>query len=229
MPILESLGTSKEVSSPDGVLTIIDDISFQVEAGQSVAIAGPSGSGKSTLLALLAGLDVPTRGEVRLNGAPFSTLDEDARARTRAGQVGFVFQSFHLVPSMTALENVRLPLELVNAEHPDERAAAALAEVGLAHRARYPARSLSGGEQQRCALARAFVARPRLLFADEPTGNLDAMNGQRIADLLFDLNHHHGTTLILVTHESQLASRCDRMLHLCGGKLVVAKSESSSP
>ena len=229
MPILESLGTSKEVSSPDGVLTIIDDISFQVEAGQSVAIAGPSGSGKSTLLALLAGLDVPTRGEVRLNGAPFSTLDEDARARTRAGQVGFVFQSFHLVPSMTALENVRLPLELVNAEHPDERAAAALAEVGLAHRARYPARSLSGGEQQRCALARAFVARPRLLFADEPTGNLDAMNGQRIADLLFDLNHHHGTTLILVTHESQLASRCDRTLHLCGGKLVAAKSESSSP
>ena len=229
MPILESLGTSKEVSSPDGVLTIIDDISFRVDVGQSIAIAGPSGSGKSTLLAILAGLDVPTRGEVRLNDAPFSKLDEDARARARAGQVGFVFQSFHLVPSMTALENVRLPLELVNAERPDEQAAAALAEVGLEHRARYPARSLSGGEQQRCALARAFVARPRLLFADEPTGNLDALNGQRIADLLFELNRQHGTTLILVTHEPLLARRCDRTLQIAGGKLVPEQSGSVRP
>jgi putative ABC transport system ATP-binding protein len=211
------------------VLTIIDDISFRVEIGQSVAITGPSGSGKSTLLALLAGLDVPTRGEVRLNDRPFSRLDEDARARVRAGEVAFVFQSFHLVPSMTALENVRLPLEIMNTERQDERAAAALAEVGLDHRARYLARSLSGGEQQRCALARAFVTRPKLLFADEPTGNLDAQNGQRIADLMFSLNRTHGTTLILVTHEPQLASRCDRTLRLAGGRLVAEPSEPLQP
>jgi putative ABC transport system ATP-binding protein len=229
LPILESLGTSKEVNSPDGVLTIVDDISFRVEIGQSVAITGPSGSGKSTLLALLAGLDVPTRGEVRLNDRPFSRLDEDARARARAGEVAFVFQSFHLVPSMTALENVRLPLEIMNADRQDERAAAALAEVGLDHRARYLARSLSGGEQQRCALARAFVTRPKLLFADEPTGNLDAQNGQRIAELMFSLNRTHGTTLILVTHEPQLASRCDRTLQLSGGRLLAETSGSLHP
>ena len=217
MPVLESRNVTKQVNSPDGPLTILENIDLTIEPGEAVAITGPSGSGKSTLLALLAGLDVPSQGEVRLEGQPFSQLDEDGRARARAGRVGFVFQSFHLIPSMTALENVRLPLEIANEPQAQERAKAALADVGLSARSRYLAKQLSGGEQQRVARARAFVTRPSVLFADEPTGNLDTANGGRIADLLFELNRTYGTTLILVTHELALAKRCDRTIELVGG------------
>ena len=217
MPVLESRNVTKQVNSPEGPLTILENIDLTIEPGEAVAITGPSGSGKSTLLALLAGLDVPSQGEVRLEGQPFSQLDEDGRARARAGRVGFVFQSFHLIPSMTALENVRLPLEIANEPQAQERAKAALADVGLSARSRYLAKQLSGGEQQRVALARAFVTRPSVLFADEPTGNLDTANGGRIADLLFELNRTYGTTLILVTHELALAKRCDRTIELVGG------------
>jgi putative ABC transport system ATP-binding protein len=222
LPVLESRSVTKQVNSPDGRLTILDSVDLVIEDGETVAITGPSGSGKSTLLALLAGLDVPTLGEIRLDGEPFSVLDEDGRARARAGRVGFVFQSFQLVPSMTALENVCLPLEIADEPNARDRGLAALADVGLETRSRYMAKQLSGGEQQRVALARAFVTRPRVLFADEPTGNLDTSNGQRIADLLFGLNESHGTTLVLVTHELSLARRCHRTLGLVGGKLVVA-------
>jgi putative ABC transport system ATP-binding protein len=224
VPVLESRGVTKEVSSPDGPLTIVSDVSLAVEPGESVAIVGPSGSGKSTLLALLAGLDVPTRGEVRLQDQPFSALTEDGRARARAGRVGFVFQAFHLIPTLTAAENVRLPLELAGQPDADACVAQALESVGLASRARYLAKQLSGGEQQRVALARAFVGRPALLFADEPTGNLDTASGDRVIELLFDLNRTSGTTLVLVTHEKALAARCDRTLTLIAGRLSTAAS-----
>jgi putative ABC transport system ATP-binding protein len=220
LQVLESRQVVREVSSPEGTLTIVADVSFGVDRGESLAIVGPSGSGKSTLLAMLAGLDLPTRGTVLLNGVDLSTLDEDGRARLRAGHVGFVFQSFHLVPSLTALENVMLPLELAGAERATERAREALERVGLVPRARHYPRQLSGGEQQRVAIARALVARPDVLFADEPTGNLDSLTGARIADLLFDLNREFGTTLVLVTHEVALARRCGRMLTLDAGRLV---------
>ncbi len=220
MQVLESRQVVREVSSPEGTLTIVADVSFGVERGESLAIVGPSGSGKSTLLAMLAGLDLPTRGTVLLNGVDLSTLDEDGRARLRAGHVGFVFQSFHLVPALTALENVMLPLELAGSERATERAREALERVGLAPRARHYPRQLSGGEQQRVAIARALVARPDVLFADEPTGNLDSVTGARRADLLFDLNREFGTTLVLVTHEIALARRCGRMLTLDAGRLV---------
>ena len=220
MQVLESRQVVREVSSPEGTLTIVADVSFGVERGESLAIIGPSGSGKSTLLAMLAGLDLPTRGTVLLNGIDLSTLDEDGRARLRAGHVGFVFQSFHLVPALTALENVMLPLELAGSERAAERAREALERVGLVPRARHYPRQLSGGEQQRVAIARALVSRPDVLFADEPTGNLDSVTGVRIADLLFDLNREFGTTLVLVTHEIALARRCGRMLTLDAGRLV---------
>ncbi len=220
MQVLESRHVSKEVSSPDGTLTIVDDVSFEVERGQSLAIVGPSGSGKSTLLAILAGLDTPTRGAVLLSGVDLTTLDEDGRAAARARHVGFVFQAFHLIPSLTALENVMLPLEL--AGQADARASARLAleEVGLGARVSHYPRQLSGGEQSRVALARAFVGRPAVLFADEPTGNLDTVTGGRVAELLFGLNRAAGTTLVLVTHEPELARRCDRVLALDAGRLV---------
>ena len=218
--VLESRHVTKEVSSPDGTLTIVDDVSFAVERGQSVAVVGPSGSGKSTLLALLAGLDTPTRGSVLLNGTELTALDEDGRAAARARHVGFVFQAFHLVPSLTALENVMLPLELAGTADAAPIARRALAEMGLGPRLGHYPRQLSGGEQQRVAIARAFVGRPDVLFADEPTGNLDTATGARIADLLFELNRAAGTTLVLVTHERLLAGRCARMLELDGGRLV---------
>ena len=218
--VLSAHGISKQVSSPEGTLTILSDVSFEIAAGSSVAVVGPSGAGKSTLLALLAGLDLPTTGHVDLNGANLSTLDEDGRAVVRAESVGFVFQSFHLVPSLNALENVMLPLEL--AGHPNPRGAsqAIIDKVGLAERwSHYPAQ-LSGGEKQRVAIARAFATEPAVLFADEPTGNLDARTGETIMDLMFELNHSSSTTLVLVTHDSDLAARCNRVLSLDVGKLV---------
>ena len=218
--VLEAHNVSKEVSSPEGSLTILSDVSFGIDAGQSVAIVGPSGAGKSTLLALSAGLDLPTHGHVELNGANLSNLDEDGRALVRAESVGFVFQSFHLVPSLNALENVMLPLEL--AGHDDARNAARdiVRKVGLADRwSHYPAQ-LSGGEKQRVAIARAFATEPAVLFADEPTGNLDTRTGANIMELMFELNRNSSTTLILVTHDMSLAERCDRILELDTGKLV---------
>ena len=218
--MLEAQGIGKQVSSPEGTLTILSDVSFQILAGESVAVVGASGAGKSTLLALLAGLDLPSNGHVVLNGSNLSTLDEDGRARVRAENVGFVFQSFHLVPSLNALENVMLPLEL--AGHGEARTAARelIAKVGLKERwSHYPAQ-LSGGEKQRVAIARAFATEPAVLFADEPTGNLDSRTGANIMALMFDLNRNSSTTLVLVTHDSGLAERCDRIIELDGGRLV---------
>ncbi|MDJ0711235.1 MAG: ATP-binding cassette domain-containing protein [Woeseiaceae bacterium] len=218
--VLEALGLTKEVSSPEGDLTILNDVSFTIREGESVAVVGPSGAGKSTLLALLAGLDLPTRGHVQLNGANLSELDEDGRALVRADSVGFVFQSFHLVPSLNALENVMLPLEL--AGQPEARKAARdiIHKVGLTNRqSHYPAQ-LSGGEKQRVAIARAFATEPAVLFADEPTGNLDSRTGETIMELMFELNRSSSTTLVLVTHDNSLAERCDRILALDVGSLV---------
>jgi len=217
--VLEARDVSKQVSSPEGPLTIVRDISLQVAAGESIAIAGPSGAGKSTLLALLAGLDLPTSGEVWLAGVNLSGLDEDRRARLRSQRVGFVFQSFHLVPSLTALENVMLPLELAGRADAHDAASAWLARVGLEARLGHYPRQLSGGEQQRVALARASVGRPAVLFADEPTGNLDSVTGERIAQLLFELNEGSETTLVLVTHDRTLAARCDRILLMDAGAI----------
>ncbi|RRU04553.1 ATP-binding cassette domain-containing protein [Stenotrophomonas sp. 278] len=192
-----------------------------VHEGQSVAIVGASGSGKTTLLGLLAGLDLPSRGQISLAGASLSELDEEARAQLRAREVGFVFQSFHLLPALTAEENIALPLELAGREDP-ARVREVLEQVGLSHRARHYPRQLSGGEQQRVALARAFVARPRILFADEPTGSLDQSTGQQISDLLFALNATSDTTLVLVTHDLRLAQRCEHIYRLDQGRLVDA-------
>jgi len=218
--VLEAHQLGKQVSSPEGSLTILSAVSFNIMAGESVAVVGPSGAGKSTLLALLAGLDLPTEGHVVLNGSNLSELDEDGRAMLRAESVGFVFQSFHLVPSLNALENVMLPLEL--AGHSDARKAAReiIEKVGLQERwSHYPAQ-LSGGEKQRVAIARAFATEPAVLFADEPTGNLDSRTGDNIMELMFELNRSSSTTLILVTHDNNLAARCDRILSLDVGKLV---------
>jgi len=218
--VLSAHQLSKQVSSPEGTLTILSDVSFDIQRGESVAVVGPSGAGKTTLLALLAGLDLPSSGHVRLNETNLSELNEDGRARMRAENVGFVFQSFHLVPSLNALENVMLPLEL--AGNRDARAIAReiIEKVGLGDRwSHYPAQ-LSGGEKQRVAIARAFAAEPAVLFADEPTGNLDARTGGNILDLMFELNQNSSTTLVLVSHDTALAERCDRILSLDVGKLV---------
>ena len=217
---LRAEGLGKRVRLPAGELTILDGVSFRIRKGESVAIVGASGSGKSTLLSLLAGLDVPSDGSVALAGTPISTLDEDGRARVRGAQVGFVFQSFQLLPSLTALENVMLPLELRGDADAQTPAREILRQVGLGERLAHYPRQLSGGEQQRVALARAFVTGPALLFADEPTGNLDTHTGQAVIDLLFDMNQRAGTTLILVTHDDALAVRCRRVLRLDGGRLV---------
>jgi putative ABC transport system ATP-binding protein len=218
--VLKVENLTKQVSSPEGLLTIVREVSFEIASGEPVAIVGQSGAGKSTLLALLAGLDTPTSGKVFLAGTDLTSLDEDGRARLRAARVGFVFQAFHLVPALTALENVMLPLEL--AGRPDARRTAreALTRVGLRDRTGHYPRQLSGGEQQRVALARAFVTQPAVLFADEPTGNLDTVTGARIGELLFELNATSRTTLILVTHDNSLAARCSRVLRMEAGGLV---------
>ena len=218
--VLKAENLCKQVNSPEGLLTIVDDVSLTIAAGESVAVSGPSGAGKSTLLALLAGLDVPSRGRVLLDGQDLTQLDEDGRARLRAQRVGFVFQSFHLIPALTALENVMLPLELAGRADARRSAAATLVGVGLGERTGHYPRQLSGGEQQRVAIARAFVTRPAVLFADEPTGNLDTVTGARVGQLLFELNANAHTTLVLVTHDRELAARCARVVRMEAGRVL---------
>ena len=218
--MLEARSLRKEVPSPEGRLTILADVDLEVAGGESVAIIGASGAGKSTLLALLAGLDEPTYGTVWLEGIELSALDEDGRAAARAKHVGFVFQSFHLIPSLTAHENVMLPLELAGRSDARPAAREVLMQVGLESRLGHYPRQLSGGEQQRVAIARAFVTRPSVLFADEPTGNLDTTTGARVIELLFELNQATRTTLVLVTHDREIASRCDRVIRMDAGRLV---------
>jgi putative ABC transport system ATP-binding protein len=218
--ILTARNLSKVVASTEGELTILHDLSLTLDSGDSLAIVGSSDSGKSTLLGLLAGLDLPSQGSVQLAGHDLGQLDEDQRARVRAEHVGFVFQSFQLLDSLNALENVMLPLELEGQADARQRARALLDRVGLGQRLTHYPRQLSGGEQQRVAIARAFAAEPAVLFADEPTGNLDSHTGERISDLLFELNKERGATLVLVTHDERLAHRCRRLIRLEGGHLV---------
>ena len=226
--MIEVSNISKQVSTSEGTLTILDKINLSITSGETLAIVGPSGSGKSTLLGILAGLDLPTTGTVILNGQNITAMDEEGRAAVRAGHVGFVFQSFHLLPGLTALENVALPLELQGDKDALKTAAHYLTRVGLDHRTTHYPRQLSGGEQQRVAVARAFACKPTILFADEPTGNLDTGTGEKINDLLFDLNKEEGTTLVLVTHEHNLAKRCCKRLVLAGG-LQVEESSLAKP
>lgn len=211
---------TKQVGTGDTHLTILQDIHLQINSGETVAIIGASGSGKSTLLALLAGLDLPTSGKVYLDQVDIFLLNEDQRAALRSKVLGFVFQSFQLLPALTALENVMLPLELANADRASEKARQLLARVGLAQRLHHYPKQLSGGEQQRVAIARAFVSTPKLLLADEPTGNLDAETGEQIIDLMFELNREQGTTLVLVTHDEILSRRCSRQIRLSHGKII---------
>ena len=210
---------SKQVSDATGTLTILHEIQFDLQPRESAAIVGASGSGKSTLLGIVAGLDVPSSGTVKLAGIDLFTLDEDARAAVRARQLGFVFQSFQLLGNLNALENVMLPLELLGAANARARATEMLGRVGLGERLSHYPRTLSGGEQQRVALARAFVVEPAVLLADEPTGSLDFATGERVMELMFDMNREAGTTLLLVTHDAEIATRCDRQLHLEAGRL----------
>lgn len=223
-PIVQARGLTQRVNTADGTLTLLDGVDVTLAAGETLAITGASGSGKSTLLGLLAGLDVATAGEVTLLGQPLAGLDEDARARLRLARVGFVFQSFQLLPALTAEDNVRLPLELAGIPNAAARARHWLGEVGLSARARHTPSRLSGGEQQRVAIARAFATDPTLVFADEPTGNLDAETGARIIELLFTLNRKTGTTLVLVTHDPALAQRCERRLHLVAGRVTAGSA-----
>ncbi len=218
--LIEVRELTRRVALPGRELTILHEVSFGVRRGESLAIVGASGSGKSTLLALLAGLDVASSGDVKISGHSLAALDEDQRARLRSERVGFVFQNFQLLPALTALENVMLPLELAGERDADTPARQILDRIGLGERLDHYPRQLSGGEQQRVAIARAFVTRPEILFADEPTGNLDTATGRVIADQLFELNRSEGTTLILVTHDERLAARCARQLRLDGGRLV---------
>ena len=226
--LLETRDVSKSVSGPEGKLDILQHVSLQIQPGESFAIVGASGSGKTTLLGLLAGLDTPNSGSILLDGNALEQMDEEARADLRRRLVGFVFQSFHLLPALTAEENVMLPLELEGSSDARMRARAALEAVGLsARRKHYPAQ-LSGGEQQRVAIARAFVHSPRVLFADEPTGNLDQRTGHHICDMLFALNRDHRTTLVLVTHDATLAARCDRRIELEEGRVVLSSDPASA-
>jgi putative ABC transport system ATP-binding protein len=217
--VLKAQDLSKRVSSPEGTLTILDRVNLAVGEGESIAIVGASGAGKSTLLGLLAGLDVPSEGRIWLGASEITALDEDGRAALRADKVGFVFQSFHLIASLTALENVMLPLELAGVEHAREAALQAIRTVGLEPRKGHYPHQLSGGEKQRVAIARAFVVQPAVLFADEPTGNLDNRTGETVIDLLFRMNSETGTTLVLVTHDLGLAERCDRILFMDAGRI----------
>ena len=219
-PLIRATSLTKIVQSGEAPLTILDSVTFDVAPGATIAIVGASGSGKTTLLGLLAGLDRPTSGDVIIDGVPLSTLDQDGCAALRQRLLGFVFQSFQLLPALTALENVMLPLELAGASNATARAGAWLARVGLARRTTHYPRQLSGGEQQRVAIARAFAGEPKLLMADEPTGNLDGATGIEVADLMFQLNRENGTTLLLVTHDVDLAGRCERRLSLALGRLV---------
>jgi putative ABC transport system ATP-binding protein len=218
--VLIARGIGKTVKSGDSDLVILREIDLAVTSGEAVAVVGASGSGKSTLLALLAGLDTPSAGRVEIDGEDLFSLDEDRRAELRGRSVGFVFQSFQLLPALTALENVMLPLELSGRDDAEAQARETLARVGLGERLHHYPKHLSGGEQQRVALARAFVVRPRLLLADEPTGSLDAESGAGVIRLLFEMNREYGTTLILVTHDEQLASRCQRVVRLAGGRIA---------
>jgi putative ABC transport system ATP-binding protein len=218
--VLIARGIGKTVKSGDSDLVILREIDLEVTPGEAVAVVGASGSGKSTLLAILAGLDTPSAGDVHIEGESLFALDEDARAELRGRSVGFVFQSFQLLPALTALENVMLPLELAQNAHAEKLSMEMLRRVGLGERLHHYPKHLSGGEQQRVALARAFVVRPKLLFADEPTGSLDAESGAAVIRLLFDMNREYGTTLILVTHDEQLASRCQRAVRLAAGRIV---------
>jgi putative ABC transport system ATP-binding protein len=219
-PIIAVEHVTRQVTDSTGTLTILHDIDFQLSPRQSTAIVGASGSGKSTLLAIVAGLDIPTQGTVRLAGADLFTLDEDARAAWRARHLGFVFQSFQLLGHLSALENVMLPLELLGRSQARAKAAEMLGRVGLGQRLNHYPRTLSGGEQQRVALARAFVVEPQVLLADEPTGSLDFATGERVMELMFEMNREQGTTLVLVTHDRGIAARCDRQLHIEAGRLV---------
>ncbi|WP_166112402.1 ABC transporter ATP-binding protein [Pseudoalteromonas sp. Z9A5] len=226
--IIQVNGLSKVVSTFEGELPILSDISFNVKHGESVAIVGTSGSGKSTLLSLLAGLDTASSGEIFLDGEPLHNLDEEERAALRAAKIGFVFQSFMLVQSLTALENVMLPAELAGESDAKEQALALLEKVGLSHRVDHYPSQLSGGEQQRVAIARAFIGTPKILFADEPSANLDSKNGKMIETLLFDLNSQHGTTLILVTHDEGLAQKCEHIIQIEAGLLVKSVTEDTA-
>ena len=218
--IVRAEGLQKQVVSPEGALTILNNINLSIQRGQSLAIVGVSGSGKSTLLGLLAGLDRPSAGRVWLDGADLYSLDEDGRAAIRSRTVGFVFQSFQLLPGLTALENTALPLELAGHKNARELATERLAEVGLKARRRHYPNQLSGGEQQRVAIARAFAGYPAILFADEPTGNLDQNTAGRIIELLFRMNQEHGTTLVMVTHDEAIADHCERRVVIAGGELA---------
>jgi putative ABC transport system ATP-binding protein len=218
--VLRARGIGKTVKSGESDLVILREIDLVVTPGEALAVVGASGSGKSTLLAILAGLDTPTAGEVHIDGRDLFALDEDQRAELRGRSVGFVFQSFQLLPALNALENVMLPLELSGRENPEGTAQDMLTRVGLGERLHHYPKHLSGGEQQRVALARAFVVRPKLLFADEPTGSLDAESGAAVIRLLFEMNREYGTTLVLVTHDEQLASRCQRSVRLAAGRIV---------
>ncbi|MGB1799383.1 MAG: ABC transporter ATP-binding protein [Gammaproteobacteria bacterium] len=217
--IVQANALGKQVISPEGTLTILNDINLSIKEGESLAIIGVSGSGKSTLLGLLAGLDIPTQGSIILDGSDLSELDEDGRAKIRAQSVGFVFQSFHLLPGLTALENAALALELADNDDALKQAKEKLEQVGLAERLHHYPNQLSGGEQQRVAIARAFAGNPKILFADEPTGNLDQKTAKRIIDLLFQMNKDNGTTLVMVTHDNEIANHCDRQVVISGGQL----------
>lgn len=217
--VIKAHSLSKIVSTKQEQLTILEDVNLDIKEGESVAIVGTSGAGKSTLMTLLAGLDIPTSGEVNLLGQSLHTLDDEARAAIRSESVGFVFQSFLLIPSLSALDNVTLPCLLKGESEDKQRATMLLESVGLGNRIHHSPTQLSGGEQQRVALARAFMIQPKVLFADEPTGNLDEQTASTIIELLFELNKKHGTTLVLVTHDQKLAQRCDRVLTMKAGKL----------
>lgn len=212
--VLKANGLSREVATAEGRFQILSSLDLQLNAAESLSVVGTSGSGKSTLLGLLAGLDLPTSGTVELLGQNLNDLDEDGRARLRAGQVGFIFQSFHLMPTLNALDNVLMPMELLSLESARERALTVLEQVGLSHRLHHYPSQLSGGEQQRVAIARAFVIEPKILFADEPTGNLDHVTGEHVSELLFDLREEHQTAIVLATHDRELSQRCDRVLTL---------------